>query len=106
MSAANSNGSAKKVGRPFKKGESGNPTGRPKVAVEVRDLAREHTEEAMATLVEALQDPDSRVRVAAANALLDRGHGKPVQSVTGELKGDFTWIDLAQRAAAAKRRPG
>jgi hypothetical protein len=28
-------------GRPFKKGESGNPGGRPKVTAELRELARE-----------------------------------------------------------------
>ena len=33
-------------GRPFQKGQSGNPGGRPKVAAEVKELARVHTAEA------------------------------------------------------------
>src|SRR5215204_4992211 len=43
--AANSTGSAKKrgPGRPFVKGQSGNPNGRPRIIAEVRDAAREHT---------------------------------------------------------------
>lgn len=64
-------------GRPFKPGQSGNPGGRPKVLGRVRELAQASTEIAVKTLIEALQDPDGRVRVAAANSLLDRGHGKP-----------------------------
>jgi len=93
MSAANSNGSAKKkVGRPFAKGQSGNPSGRPKVIGEVRDLAREHTLEAIATLADALKDIDGRVRVAAANALLDRAYGKPAQAITGPGGGPVEMI--------------
>jgi HEAT repeat protein len=64
-------------GKPFPKGVSGNPGGRPKISGHVRELAQARTEEAVRTLVEALQDPDGRVRVAAANSILDRGHGKP-----------------------------
>lgn len=44
-----------------------------------RDLARLHTDEAIATLVEALKD--RRNCVQAAIALLDRGWGKPKEQV-------------------------
>lgn len=72
----------KKVrGRPFKKGQSGNPGGRPKAAVDVRELARAHAPDAIKALVEALKDP--KTKVAAATAILDRGYGKPVQAVEG-----------------------
>lgn len=66
----------KKTGR-FQPGKSGNPGGRPKGSNVVRELARAHTETALKTLVAALKDKDGRVRVAAANSLLDRGWGKP-----------------------------
>ncbi len=62
--------------QPWKPGQSGNPGGRPKALIEVRDLARTHTTAAIQTLAEMLKAKNERVRVAAAEALLDRGWGK------------------------------
>jgi len=75
-----------KIGKPFQKGQSGNPGGRPKVVAEVKELAREHTAEAIQTLVSIMNNPKSApaARVSAANALLDRGYGKPPHHITGE----------------------
>ena len=75
--AENSKGSAR--GRPFPSGQSGNPGGRPKDLVRVRELARQHTVEALDTLVRALKDKNVRARIAAAEAILDRAWGKPTQ---------------------------
>jgi len=62
----------------FRPGQSGNPGGRPRVAGEIRDLARQHTATALATLAEiAERGENESARVAAASALLDRGWGKP-----------------------------
>jgi hypothetical protein len=74
------------IGKPFKKGQSGNPGGRPKVVAEVKELARAHTGEAIETLVSIMTNIKSApaARVSAANALLDRGYGKPPQHITGE----------------------
>ncbi len=65
----------------WKPGQSGNPKGRPPVDVHVRDLARAHTEEAIAALVAVATDPAQRGsdRTAAAVALLDRGWGRPTE---------------------------
>jgi hypothetical protein len=43
-------------------------------------LAREHTERAISTIAEIMDDPfaESRDRISAAKELLDRGHGKPL----------------------------
>lgn len=67
----------------FVKGQSGNPGGRAKGLGDIRALAQSHAPKAMAVLVAALTDDDPRVRVKAAEALLDRGYGKPAQSITG-----------------------
>jgi hypothetical protein len=74
------------IGKPFKKGQSGNPGGRPKVLAQVKELARAHTGEAIETLVSIMTNPKSApaARVSAANSLLDRGYGKPPQHITGE----------------------
>jgi hypothetical protein len=66
-------------GRPFEKGISGNPGGRPKVIAEVQNLARKHTKKAIARLAYWMESDDPRASVAACQALLDRAWGKPVQ---------------------------
>lgn len=73
-------------GRPFPKGKSGNPGGRPKELAEVKDLARGHTVLAIRTLAEIAKGARSAVaRIMAAEALLNRAWGKPTLAV--ELTG-------------------
>ena len=66
---------------PFQKGQSGNPGGRPKGFAEIKALAREHGPKAIQKLVEHLEGDDSKLSQTAAVALLDRGYGKPGQSM-------------------------
>lgn len=70
---------------PWKPGQSGNPGGMPKGALDVKQLARNHAATAIETLAAIMRDSlqPPAARVAAANSLLDRGFGKPVQEVTG-----------------------
>jgi hypothetical protein len=68
-------------GRPWPKGVSGNPGGRSKIVAHVQELAREQTATAIETLTSIMTNPKctDAARVSAANALLDRGYGKPLQ---------------------------
>jgi len=66
-------------------GHSGNPSGRPKDEYKVAELARTYTSEAIDTLVDLMRHgKDERVRGSAAQALLDRGWGKPKQELLTE----------------------
>lgn len=89
----------------FKPGQSGNPGGRPKAVAVVRDLAREHTETAITALVEIMTTGESAAaRVAAAQAILDRGWGKPTQTVAGDS--DAPAIQVIQRVVVDPARSG
>jgi hypothetical protein len=61
----------------FPKGASGNPRGRPKIGQSMAELAREHGPEMLKVLVRAAR----KGSVAAAQAVLDRGYGRPAQAV-------------------------
>lgn len=75
------------AGRPFQKGQSGNPGGRPKEAAEVKALAREHGAEAVAKLLQLMRSAErEETQRAAAIDLLDRGYGRPTQAIEGEIR--------------------
>src|SRR5215510_16343942 len=89
-------------GRPFQKGVSGNPGGRPKVLGDVQELARQQSPEAINTLAAIMQNDKAppAARVAAANSLLDRGYGKPAQPISQTLtKIDPSTMSDAELAA-------
>jgi hypothetical protein len=57
-----------------------------KAGRELREVAQEYTATAMKTLAEICENGESEAaRVAAANALLDRGHGKPTNLVVADV---------------------
>lgn len=69
-------------------GEVRNPTGQLKsMSKEIRESFRVHTIDALEVLVEVMKNPKARNfdRVRAAEIILDRGWGKPQQSVDIDL---------------------
>ncbi len=71
-----------------------------KQITDVRDAARQHTLAAVETLKDVMLDPKAppSARVAAANVLLDRGHGKAMQQIEVEIS-VFDRLDLPQKQA-------
>jgi hypothetical protein len=84
-----------------------------KSPIDIRSLARSHTETAIRTLASIMNMSDAphAARISAAEALLDRGWGKPKQMI--EHSGEINTSELADhelgamlsavRAAAASR---
>lgn len=79
--------------KPFKKGESGNPTGRSKVSYAIVDEAQKHAEKAIKSLVRVLDDDEApaAAKVSAANSILDRAYGKAPQAI--DLKAEVSFSD-------------
>lgn len=74
----------------FKPGASGNPGGRPKAASVIALEARKHGLAMVSVLnTIARKGKSEQARIAAAVALLDRGYGKPSQSVELNFHADI-----------------
>lgn len=66
----------------FREGAGRKPGVPNKVKREIAEAAQEYSEQALRVLAEVMLEGDSAAsRVAAANAILDRAHGKPAQAV-------------------------
>ena len=85
----------------FARGHSGNAGGRPRDEHKVAELARSYTTEAIDTLVDLMRHgKDDRVRGTAAQALLERGWGKPRVEVATTHKSDSqSFIEALQEVA-------
>lgn len=94
---------AKKIGG--RRPGAGRPKGSlNKVAADVRAAAQQYTTEALASLAQIMRDGESeQARVSAANAILDRGHGKPAQVISGDAENPLT-IQLTGLADALRAK--
>ena len=68
---------------PWKPGQSGNPSGRPKIPEEVKEILRAATPKAAQVLLEILHNPEepSKLRAEVADKILDRVYGKAAQAI-------------------------
>lgn len=95
--------------KPAQKGEVRNPRGRPKKDFVLADLAVQHAEKAIATLVDVMSNTDNppASRISAAAEILDRGFGRAPASLDvkheigfGEQFEDFIRGLMGSRHAA------
>lgn len=82
----------------FKKGQSGNPGGRPKEDENIkafRDLAKQYSLAALQFLVDTFQDEEANLkcRIAAAHTVIEYGQGKPLQP-TKEIQPGQSYLDF------------
>lgn len=85
----------------WKPGQSGCPGGMRKVDPNLKAAAKEHTMDALNTLVDIMKhgkkDSD---RLAAASIILDRGHGKATQHI--EVGDNSSLVDLLVMIGSGK----
>jgi hypothetical protein len=88
------------TGKGFQKGQSGNPTGRPKAPKEFSELAKNKSVDALKTLIELMENMKTKAndRIKAAEIVIAYGVGKPLQQVDlsssdGTFKVQVEYID-------------
>jgi len=76
----------------FKKGKSGNPSGRPKLPEEFKQLAKDNSTVALQKVIDILKNPNSEPKdvIKASEVVMDRAWGKANQSLDIDAKNDTT----------------
>jgi hypothetical protein len=100
-------GSGGITGRGFRPGASGNPTGRSRDSLDIAKVARQYGPKCIEVVAKLLTDRDKKVRLSAAQTLLDRGFGRPAQHVTTDGEQNVTLMHLvAARAISVELHHG
>jgi hypothetical protein len=84
--------------RPFRAGESGNPTGKGGLFYEAQQICREASPEAARRMVELMGSKDERVALMAADKILERAWRRPKEVA------DEVMLDPAAAERAAQQR--
>ena len=87
---------------PWRKGQSGNPNGRPKKVQTLATVAEDNGERALKKIVKLIDSADDRVALAAAQHILDRALGKPKQAVDVSQKKEAADYSTAELLAIAR----
>jgi hypothetical protein len=83
-------------------GSTANPSGRPKVVGEIKELARQHAPAAFERICELIDSSDERIALAASQEILNRAYGRPVQAVESKVEKvsmSRLFVQAARRAA-------
>ena len=88
----------------FAPGWSGNPTGRPKLPAEMKEMFQTKAPEAFEVLCKHLHASDPRVSVSAATQILDRAYGRPVQSIDVREDGPTVryFVEMPEKCATTE----
>ena len=86
-------------GRPYRKGESGNPAGSKPRDPELQALAREYSIPALRRIISIMESPatEDDTALRAAGMIIDRGYGKAPQKIEAENYDVMTEAELDKR---------
>lgn len=84
------------------------PGSRNKVTADVKEAAQAFTDDALNTLAMIMRNDNepAAARVSAANAILDRGHGKPKQSMDVDATVEATVTEIRRTLVRPPDRNG